>query len=636
MNTSNRNGNHAPLEAEVEGASATNGAQNGVPTELVAQLPSDGFLEQLDTEIEAAGGEFTEGPEYQGSVGRTMFDLPQSKDNIVPVLLPRDMIGRIPSQSLVFIRSLADDREYQGIVVEGPFHDPDGLRADAPIVVTTTVRGASFMPNYHGRVMVEVIGEVVRDDEVATVIPPRFRPLPSSPVFVLDAEQTAQALKVQGNVTLGLIIGRDDIEVCVPSDSKLLLPRHMGVLGTTGGGKSTTVSNLISELQQSDTAVVLFDTEGEYTLMNKATDRPDMVRALKRRGKKAAGVEDTHIVHLVGRETSNPGHPDVRPFTLPFQNLTPYAVMGILDFNEAQQQRYMQAYELAKRVLSKIGIYPVGDNQQAEALEIDDFNIGYPELTLDRMYDVVRACQTIAAKEETIPFSDPKLKASREEIEKFLKTAKFDSVPSWRVVQGRLNTLKKLRIFDNPQAEVLDFDEMTQPGTVTIVDLSGTDSTQVNNLVIASVLRGLLEQQEENARLAESGGQAMRRVAVVIEEAHEFLSAERVKQMPELFQQVARIARRGRKRWLGLVFVTQLPQHLPDEVLGLINSYILHKIGDANVIARLKRSIGGVEDGLWNRLPNLAPGQAIVSTPTLSRALLVAMDPTPCLLRLVE
>lgn len=75
---------------------------------------------------------------------------------------------------------------------------------------------------------------------------------------------------------------------------------------------------------------------------------------------------------------------------------------------------------------------------------------------------------------------------------------------------------------------------------------------------------------------------------VFVEEAHEFLSGQRIKDMPVLFQQVARIARRGRKRWLGLVFITQLPQHLPDEVLGLINNWVLHKIGDSHVVSRLR------------------------------------------------
>jgi DNA helicase HerA-like ATPase len=106
--------------------------------------------------------------------------------------------------------------------------------------------------------------------------------------------------------------------------------------------------------------------------------------------------------------------------------------------------------------------------------------------------------------------------------------------------------------------------------------------------------------------------------------------------MQTLFAQDARIARRGRKRWLGLMFATQLPQHLPDEVLGLINNFFLHKLTDANVIARLKRSIGGIDDSLWDRLPNLAAGQAIVSATSLSRPLLVALDPTPCKLLMVE
>jgi DNA helicase HerA-like ATPase len=123
---------------------------------------------------------------------------------------------------------------------------------------------------------------------------------------------------------------------------------------------------------------------------------------------------------------------------------------------------------------------------------------------------------------------------------------------------------------------------------------------------------------------------------LIIEEAHEFLSRERIDKMPILFQQLARIAKRGRKRWLGLVFVTQLPQHLPAQVLGLVNSFVLHKISDPGVISTLKRTVSGVDEGLWSRLPGLAPGQAIVSFPHMTRPLLVSVDPTPTKLRLVD
>ena len=105
---------------------------------------------------------------------------------------------------------------------------------------------------------------------------------------------------------------------------------------------------------------------------------------------------------------------------------------------------------------------------------------------------------------------------------------------------------------------------------------------------------------------------------------------------PVLFEQVAKICKRGRKRWLGLCFVTQLPSHLPKQVLGLCNSFIIHKLKDPQVVTLLKRMVGDVDEGLWARLPNLAAGQAIVSFPHFSRPLLVSIDPSQAKLRLTE
>src|SRR5439155_22798940 len=151
---------------------------------------------------------------------------------------------------------------------------------------------------------------------------------------------------------------------------------------------------------------------------------------------------------------------------------------------------------------------------------------------------------------------------------------------------------------------------------------------ELNNLSIADVLRGLQEAQDDACERAEQQKVPPTPVLIVIEEAHEFLSEERVNKTPVLFEQVAKICKRGRKRWLGLCFVTQLPAHLPKQVLGLCNSFVLHKLNDPGVIALLKRTVGGVDEGLWDRLPNLAPGQAGVSFPHFARPLLVNIDPS--------
>ena len=188
----------------------------------------------------------------------------------------------------------------------------------------------------------------------------------------------------------------------------------------------------------------------------------------------------------------------------------------------------------------------------------------------------------------------------------------------------------------------MNYRELLKPGAVSLIDLSDATISELTNIVIADILRGVQHAQEEAYQDYEKGKRLGHdvsnptRVLVIIEEAHEFLSAERIEKTKTLFQQVARIAKRGRKRWLGLVFVTQLPQHLPRQVFGLVNSYILHKITDAEVVSTLRRTVSGIDAGLWDRVTGLAPGQAIVSFPHMARPLLVAIDPTPAELRLID
>ncbi|MCB9149553.1 MAG: ATP-binding protein [Caldilineaceae bacterium] len=615
-----------------------NGFENGhnYSKDDIYQMPTD-FMDRIEEEIDMTDGEWEEDEGFEGAVGRTMFDTPQSKDNTITVLLPKDTISLVPSQSLVRIFS-RDERIYIGMVVEGPFSEPDGLRADSPIVVTTTVRGTMFMPKYHGRVQVAIITEEID----GRAIPPRFRPLPNSPVFVLDEAETAERLKLYGEVTLGLAIGYEELPVSLPTSKKNVFPKHVGILGTTGGGKSTTVSGLVKNLSEADVAVILFDTEGEYTAIMKPTQDANMLEALKLRKLEAQGVnaEKIQIYHPTGRETTSTEFRNTTEFSLTYCNLSPYTVSEILDFNEAQQQRFLKAYDIAKRVLMRLKIFPKNNDEKTQLLELDEMVTGYPRLTLQMMYDIVRACADKVANEpeDSIRFFTPefKTKAGRDTV---LEVINAENLPSnqwsWRKVQGSLSTLLRLKIFDDKDNGSPDYSRMTQPGNVSIIDLSGTDSPHVNNLIIAELLRGIRLQQEENYS-ASKVGETKQKVVVIIEEAHEFMSSTRIKQMPTLREQVERIARRGRKRWLGLVFVTQSPEHLPNEILGLINTFVLHKITGTELLSRLKRRIGGVDDSLWDRLPNLAPGQAIVKSESLSRPMLVTIDPTPCKLLMID
>ncbi len=604
--------------------------------EAVTAVPQAALKSVADTAA-AGGGEWEEPADYNGSIGRTMFDTPSSDDGTVTVLMAPDNIEALPRQSLVRIKSGRDGRVYLGAVVAGPFAEPDGLRADAPVLVAVTVRGGILLPKHHGRTQVSLLSEELPGTP-SVYVPPRRRPLPNSAVFILSPEETAAVLHTNGDIKLGLLDGQEEIEVGIPSGSKAVLPRHVGILGTTGGGKSTTVSGLVAQNQRAGIATVLLDTEGEYTAISEPTDDRVMLRALDRRGFNPVGVPNTHIYHLVGRECANPGHPDRQAFSLRFADISAYAFAEILELNEAQQDRFFKAYDLTKTTLQKVGVFPVSPEHHQELLELDELDRGYPRMTLRQIYDVVRFIAAQIAKEPDPQPIAPEFASHVDELKQIIHSAGElpKSTASWRVLQGRLGRVLRYNVFDNPKAKPPDYNALLRGGHVAIVDLSDTDLSQINNLVIAQLLRGIQRHQDETYKAAIEAGKSPQPTMVIIEEAHEFLSAERIRQMPVLFQQVARIARRGRKRWLGLVFVTQLPQHLPDEALGLINNWILHKISDSNVVSRLRRSIGGIDESLWRTLPGLAPGQAIVSFTHLARPLLVSVDPTPCKLLMFE
>jgi hypothetical protein len=261
-------------------------------------------------------------------------------------------------------------------------------------------------------------------------------------------------------------------------------------------------------------------------------------------------------------------------------------------------------------------------------------------MRMAHVYDVSRCVADLLQHKEiqSARLHAADFEAHRQDFERILKEAAKNEQrwDSWRKVQGKVGRIERLGIFDNAHAQPLDAATMLQPGRVTIVDLSDSDSTLVNNLVISELLREVQREQDRRYGEAADRGNDPTPVVVMIEEAHEFLSAERLSRMPILHQQVERIAKRGRKRWLGLCFITQLPQHLPDAILGLVNNFVLHKIADQSVVARLKRTVGGVDEALWGRLPRLVPGQAVVSLASLSRPILTAVDPAPCKLRMVR
>ena len=595
-------------------------------------------------ERELASSEF-DGPgpwTPDASDGRTLFDTPQAEDGTVTVVFPQGKFDRWRSQALVHIDSTEDKRCYLAQVVSGPYAAPVGLPAGTPALVITQVEGSLFTPPYHGWASLNILGEV-RDGE--TIVPLQ-RPRPNSPVRLLTADETKAALNCDGDLRLGNAVGFDDLGVGLRSDEKAHIPRHTLAVGTTGAGKSTFIAGWVEKLAAAGFCVLLVDVEGEYASIHKPADSTRILPALKARGLTPAGVKDTFLLVPTQSAVSDPKHPRVRRFCLDFADTSPHIAAELLGGNDAQTDRFHAAYDAAGELLTSLHLAPNKDAHAAKLRDWDDQETGYPDLKLAHVLDMAQAASTVVSKDEV---TDEYLHADgfKGHAERLADKAqvvkkKLEHAASWRKTVRLIATLYRTGLFDRAGAkapdgraiESLTYDKMLAPGRVLVYDLAGLDSPAHRNLAIADVLRGVIDAQD---RLYEAApADAKPKTVVIIEEAHEFVSAERVSQMPAVFGQIQRIARRGRKRWLGLVFATQFPQHLPGELFTLCNNRVLMRLGDEPTLRKLQHSVGGVPENLWPRLKNLPTGQAIVSAHGIDPALIVSLDPGRCQLRMVD
>lgn len=618
------------------------------PDDAVRAAPVSA-AQTLADDAARGGGSFTLGPEYQGSFGRTLFDDRASEDGSVTVVFPAERIGDIPSQSLIRVISMPDQHEYVASVTSGPFCEPDGLTAQSPQLIATAVSGFQTLPRHHGRLQATILGEKTPRG----IIPARRRPRPNAAVHLVADKEVSAILNLQGNMRLGLLNGHEDVEVKIDTRKKSILPRHTAHIGTTGGGKSTGVGRKIYELQKAGTCVVVFDVEGEYTALNEPTDNEELVEVLGQRGLQPDGVADSHVYRLCGCTAANPKHPSSKEFTLQFDQISPFAFGEIMDLSDAQNERLVQAYEIAKALLREFGIFPSQDER--DVIDIDEFERGWPHMKLEDLRYLVSAIIGIAEKsgEGEPNFSQsqfhgrwPQVKArihtyfSGGDVDGDNKKAKITHGISWKALMAKISRLQRLRIFDQGPRHAIDYRAMLQAGRVNIIDLSDVENMDVRNLAIAEMLRGILMQQQDlydatTKDKPENAEVNPLMTNVIIEEAHEFLSARRVTKMPTLRDQLMKIAKRGRKRYLGLTFVTQSPNDLPDDVLGLVNNWVIYKIDEAT-IRRLKSYIPHSDESLWGLVRGLGPGQALVSFTHMRRPVITAIDPAGARLLMAE
>lgn len=582
-------------------------------------------------------------PKSAGSlVGFVNFDGRSGDGNVSEVVVDSPYIEPFRRGRYVEVENHGRPRKYLGRIVEGPYYSPDFVGIDSSIARVAIQKAASIsmMPDYHAYASVEILGEIQGDALLGLTT----RPLPKSRVNSVDGSQLTSLLRIDGDAQLGRLDGYENIVVSLRSDAKHVLPRNVGIFGTVGSGKTNTSQVLIEQLSSAGWAVVVLDVEGEYSQMNqKSTELLERLAAV---GKIPSGLPDFQVLHPIGSEPED--DKASKPFAVKFGGLPASMIAELVGMNDAQQERFFQLYDAcarenlfgpvklvpkpAEKNAARRGrppkkglLGPTGSKDRKKRGEVE--NAIVPPSAADALAE-------LELVDEEMTKANVSLQQLMTKLLRWLQDRRDDlgheisgpSLQSWNKVKSQLRGIHRLGIFD-AKAKGLDISQMLQEGRVTVINLSDSTDPRVNNLVIADVLRGVFEFKKTHPNP---------KAMIVIEEAHTFVSRDNVRQMQATMDKLREIARRGRKRWLGLTFISQQPSHLPAELFELCNTLFVHETNGRRNVDALKSTAGTINEGVWKDISVMGQGRCVIVSPQFRHPVVVQIDPCVSKRKLID
>jgi hypothetical protein len=464
---------------------------------------------------------------------------------------------------------------FLGRIVAGPFFSTRGVTARGSNVPL----GMGLSGEVGIVSEIELMGELVDGQQRAS----KSRPVSRAAVFALTPDEVAKLFGFAGDMVLGAVSGQDDILVRLQSKNKSVLPRNLGIFGTVGSGKSNTSQVVIEEAALNGWAVIVLDVEAEYIEMDEPTTDEYLAARLPRFGKAPTGMSDFQVYSPASCPSERK---DSEPFTLRLADFESSVIAEILQTSVSERNALLDCIEhLEGKAKNKVA------TSEAESL----------------------GSLLNPSADAPLPFTLRSLKDRAGE-----RSSRSNDFFDYTGLSAKLMWLMQSGAFDQPKMPSLDSERMLSPGRISIIDVSMSNDI-VKNLVTADLMRKIFayKMQKDNAPPT----------LLVLEEAHSFISKEKAQTMHATMQMLRNVARRGRKRWLSLAFVSQQPGHLPPEMFELCNTRIVHTLRSMHNLEVLMATAGDVGREMWARCPLLGPGEAIVTSPQLKRPVVACMRP---------
>lgn len=381
---------------------------------------------------------------------------------------------------------------------------------------------------------------------------------------------------------------------------EVLFGRHLAILGTTGSGKSYTVSRLIEETARHRSKVILLDPSGEFSTLR-----------------------DSALHVYIGQ------HP--RPFEHQHQVVVPYYQLIENDLfwifrptGESQAPKLRQAIKSLKlaRLAPEISL-------GGEIIKASKTKQYYQKAYLKHVHE-------IEGPEANFDITRLVKQINNECV--FLNRSAMETN-----VWGDVNTLELShcvplvnRVHDITTSaslapifkpgttpsifEVLDRFLADEEHRVLVISLQYLSFEHNAREIVANAIGRHLLKLARDERFAEMP------ILVCVDEAHQFLNEKDELSQEYAMDSFALIAKEGRKYGLHICIATQRPRDVPENVLSQMGTLIVHRLINDADRSIIERASAEANSAALTTLPILMQGQAVLMGADFPAPLLVQIN----------
>ncbi|MFA5431923.1 MAG: ATP-binding protein [Candidatus Paceibacterota bacterium] len=401
------------------------------------------------------------------------------------------------------------------------------------------------------------------------------------------------------SITVGNISVSESLDAKIDLDK--LISRHCAIVGSTGSGKSNSVSVLLEAIAKRNfpsSRILVIDPHGEY---NDALSKYSRVI-------ETSPKDDKNKLYI--------------PFwALPFNELMKIFSGNLTDANREYIREKVVEAKISSAIENKIDVAkesitadsPIPFSIKRLWFELDDFERKTFQADRITVSEKLKKGEIETLKSNEYPpaglgSSPPFLNQKAKGLLGFLDSMRNklnDSSYSFLFAPGDLTPDIQGKI--TKDIDSLFYDWLGNSLPITILDLSGIPSeimSSISGTLLKIIYDGLF--WGVNTKV----GGKNQPLLIVLEEAHSYLKAGEHSISSRTVQM---IAKEGRKYGVGLLLVTQRPSELDETVLSQCGTMIALRMNNSKDRGHIRSAVQDELQSIVDLLPSLRTGEALIS-----------------------